>query len=428
MRLVHLTAGTGNFHCGNCHRDNTLVKALCRLGHDACIVPLYLPLVLDEAPAPGGGPLFAGGVNMFLQQKASLFRRTPRWLDHLLDNTALLRFAATFAGMTRAEDLGEMTVETFRGLRGRQAKEWERLLEWLAQNNPDVVAFSNGLLAGLARDVKEHLGAAVVCTLQGEDAFLDSLPEPHRTEAWQQMRDTASHVDRFIGVSDYYSRVMAERLRLPREKLATVHNGIDLENFAPSPASPVNPAIGFLARMCHGKGLDTLVEAFVLLKQRGALPGLRLRVAGAKTSADAAFVEAQEQKLNLAGFRKDTEFLPNIDLESKVGFLQSLSVFSVPATYGEAFGLSIIEALACGVPVVQPNHGAFPEIIGLTGGGVMCAPDDPGALAVAIEQLLLTPGLASHLGELGRNGVVEHFSSERMAQGFAAVCEAARAR
>jgi glycosyltransferase involved in cell wall biosynthesis len=422
MRQAHITAGTGNFHCGNCHRDNALVKALGRLGHEAWLVPLYLPLVLDEEPAPKYAPLFAGGVNMFLQQKLALFRHTPRWLDRLLDSTGLLRWASRFAGMTRASDLGEMTVETFRGLHGRQAKEWNRLLDWLAEQRPDVVVLSNGLLAGLARGVKERLGCAVVCSLQGEDAFLDSLPEPYRSDSWQALRETTPHVDIFVGVSDYYSKAMAARLHLPPEKITTVRNGIEVAGFAPAAAPPELPTIGFLARMCQGKGLDRLVDAFILLAKRGNLPHLRLRIGGAKTSADDAFVAAQEKKLRDAGCLDAAQFLPNLDYNEKVAFLQSLSVLSVPATYGEAFGLVVIEALACGVPVVQPDHGAFPELVRATGGGLLCPPDDAGALAVALEQLLLAPGLASELGHRGRAAVLENFSADRMAREFADVC------
>lgn len=425
MKIAHLTAGTGNFHCGNCHRDNALVRALREHGHDAFLVPLYLPLVLDEPAASPEAPLFAGGVNMFLQQKLPVFRRTPRWIDRAFDATGLLRFVSQFAGMTRARDLGEMTVETLRGTDSHQAKEWHRLVEWLAPLKPDVVALSNGLLAGLAPGIKRSLGCRVVCSLQGEDSFLDSLPDPYREQAWTGLAATAAHVDRFVGVSEYYAQLMARRLALAPEKMAVVRNGVALDGLSPAPEPPAVPTIGFFARQCHGKGLHLLIEAFILLKQRGNLPGLRLRVGGAKTSVDDDYVTAQEARLIAAGVRGDAEFIPNIPAEEKTAFLQSLSVLSVPAIYGESFGLFVIEALACGVPVVEPDHAAFPELIHATGGGVLCAPDDPGSLAAALEQLLLTPGLAQELGRRGRTTVESHFSAPRMAKEFADVCERA---
>ncbi|MFN0125896.1 MAG: glycosyltransferase family 4 protein [Verrucomicrobiales bacterium] len=424
MKIAHLTAGTGNFHCGNCHRDNALVRALRAEGHDAYLVPLYLPLVLDEPAATPEAPLFAGGINMFLQQKVPLFRHTPRWIDRAFDATGLLRFVSRFAGMTRARDLGEMTVETLRGTHSHQAKEWERLVEWLAPLQPDVVALSNGLLAGLAEGIKKSLGCRVVCSLQGEDSFLDSLPEPHRTEAWRGLAATATHVDRFVGVSRYYAALMEGRMGLAPGTVEVVRNGVSLEGLPPASAPPEVPTIGYFARQCHGKGLHLLVEAFIMLKQRGNLPGLRLRVGGAKTAIDEEYVTSQEARLVAAGVRGDVEFHPNVPAEEKASFLQSLSVLSVPAIYGESFGLFVIEALACGVPVVEPEHAAFPELVHATGGGVLCAPDDPASLAAALEQLLLTPGLTRQLGERGRAAVEKDFTAARMAREFAAVCHA----
>ena len=99
-------------------------------------------------------------------------------------------------------------------------------------------------------------------------------------------------------------------------------------------------------------------------------------------------------------------------------------MFSVPANYGEAFGLYVIEALAAGVPVVQPRTAAFPEILAATGGGVLCEPNDAKSLADALEELLLNPDRARALGEAGRRAVAEKFSAEAMAQATMQVFEA----
>src|SRR5688572_22381886 len=138
MRVIQLTPGTGSFYCGTCLRDNALVVELRRQGHDALLVPMYLPPTLDEARAEGDAPLFYGGVNVYLQQVSGLFRHTPRWVDRLLDSPAVLQVAASKAGSTRASELGDLTVSTLRGEEGRQAKELERLVEWLAEVRPDV--------------------------------------------------------------------------------------------------------------------------------------------------------------------------------------------------------------------------------------------------------------------------------------------------
>src|SRR5262245_30504648 len=141
MRIVQITPGAGNFYCGVCMRDHTLVSALRRLGHDATLVPMYLPMMTDEPGNSDEAPMFFGGINVYLQQKASRFSYTPAWLDRLLDTRGLLRWAARYAGMTREMDLGEITLSILRGEEGRQAKELEKLLAWLSsdEHRPQVV-------------------------------------------------------------------------------------------------------------------------------------------------------------------------------------------------------------------------------------------------------------------------------------------------
>jgi len=424
MRIVHLTPGTGNFYCGTCMRDNALVAALRAQGHDAVLLPMYLPHFVDEESVAKKAPLFFGGINVCLQQRAKFFRNSPAWLDRWLDSPALLKLAASRAGMTSARDLGDLTLSILQGEEGRQAKELEKVIAWLArkENRPDVVCLSNVLLIGLARRIREALGVPVVCTLQGEDSFVDALPEPER--CWQVLRERAADVSVFVAVSRYYGGVMTQRLGLAPERVEVVYNGIHLNGYmAPSPAPRNPPVIGYLARMHPCKGLDVLVEAFILLKARKWIPGVRLRIAGGQTAQDRLFVNGLKERLFAARCEESVQFLPNLDLASKQAFLRSLSVLSVPATYGESFGLYVIEALASGVPVVQPAHGAFPELIEATGGGILCKPGDPEALALALEEALRKPAHLAQLGRCGRMQVHKKFTSETMARGFAEVCE-----
>jgi glycosyltransferase involved in cell wall biosynthesis len=80
--------------------------------------------------------------------------------------------------------------------------------------------------------------------------------------------------------------------------------------------------------------------------------------------------------------------------------------------------LFVIESLASGVAVVQPNNGAFPELIELTGGGVLYAQGDASSLAAALEKLLLDPAHAAKLGRCGREIVNSHFTINAMARNF----------
>ena len=152
MKLVHLIPGAGNtFYCENCLRDHGLAKALRELGHDALMVPLYLPIMTDTEGPASPTPVFFGGINVFLQQKLALFRKTPQWVDRLLDHPRLLRWAAGMQGMTRAQDLAETTLSMLQGRDGRQAKELDKLIAWLKSDlRPDAVHLSNALLLGMA--------------------------------------------------------------------------------------------------------------------------------------------------------------------------------------------------------------------------------------------------------------------------------------
>jgi glycosyltransferase involved in cell wall biosynthesis len=418
-------------YCGGCLRDNALVAALRKLGHQATMVPLYLPLTLDEPDQTAGTPVFFGGLNVYLEQKSALFRSAPGWLHDVLASRPLLGWAAGKAAKTRAADLGELTLSMLRGEAGNQARELEELVSWLkGQPPPDVICLSNALLIGMVRRLKSELRVPVACALQGEDSFLDALPEAHRAACWRELAGRAQEVDLFIAPSRYFGSLMRERLELAAERVRVVPNGINLEGYAEEARGPKaegrspkpegygagGPVLGFFARMCPEKGLDILVDAFIRLRHRGRVGNLRLRVGGSCGPADTRYVRSLREKLGAAGLLAAAEFHPNLDRASKVKFLRSLSVFSVPARYSEAFGLYVIEALAAGVPVVQPRTAAFPELIEATGGGVLCAPGDAQALAEATEQLLMEPARARALGEAGRQAVFERFSAEAMAR------------
>jgi glycosyltransferase involved in cell wall biosynthesis len=397
-------------------RDNALALALRKQGQDALMVPMYLPPTLDEVSASEGAPLFYGGINVYLQQKIPLFRKTPRWIDKLFDSRSALKGAAKRAGMTRASELGDLTLSMLLGEEGNQAKELDRLLEWLSSEDgkADVVILSNALLMGLGRRIKET-GARVYCTLQGEDAFLDSLPEPERTQSWQTIGERGRDFDGFIAVSHYHRDLMVRRASLDKSKVHVVYNGIALDGYE-EPAQPQKPPVlGYLARLYPPKGVGTLVDAYIQIRKRNRIPGLRLHLCGAQTAGDITYGDELREKLARENLLEDVTFFPNVDRAEKIAFLKGLSALSVPATYGESFGLYVIEALAAGVPVVQPRHAVFPELLGETGGGVLYNPEDPEGLILAIETLLCDPEHARNLGLAGRKTVHERFHVDAMA-------------
>jgi len=427
LRIVQITPGAGRMFCGACLRDNALVTALRQLGHAALMAPLYLPLTLDEEDQSAGRPIFFSGINVYLEQQSALFRHAPAWLHQALASPTLLKWASGAAAKTSSMDLGGMTLSMLRGEEGNQARELEQLIDWLRAEKPDVVSLSNALLAGMARRIKAALRVPVLCSLQGEDWFLDALPSPDRELAWQTAAERAADVDLFIAPSRYFADLMQRRLKLAPERVRVLPNGLNLDGYAAAPRiSDVQPPVlGYFARMCREKGLETLVNAFIVLKKRGRAGNLKLRIGGSCGPADQIFVDELRARLQERSLLADVEFCPNLSRADKQAFLRSLSVFSVPAVYGEAFGLYVIEALACGVPVVQPRHAAFPELIAATGGGLLCAPGDEPALADAIESLLLDPARARSLGEAGQKAVREQFDIETMARRMAELCREA---
>ncbi len=419
MRIVQISPGSGdNFYCENCLRDAALVKALRRSGHDVLMVPLYLPLQTDRGQPVSNAPIFFGGVNVFLQQKFALFRKTPRWIDKLFDSRRLLEWAGRKAGMTSTQDLGETTISMLEGEDGRQVKELDRFVDWLLteEQGTSVVCLSNILLAGLARRIKDRLGVPVVCLLQDEDGFLDGLAGPHAERAWEIVRRRARDFDGFVAVSDYYARTMQERLEVDERLMHVVRMGIDVDAYAPAASGPTVPTIGFLSRMCPGRGLDTLVEAFLLLKKDEKLRSIRLRVSGGRSLADEPFIEGLRGKLAAAGVLEDVDFLKAFDPDAKLEFLRSLSVLSVPEPAPVAYGLYVLEALAMGVPVVEPAIGCFPETIEMTGGGLLYEPNTAERLAEVMAPLLLDPEAARRLGAQGREGLCRTFDINKTAE------------
>lgn len=414
MKIVQLTPGAGGMYCGNCFRDNAMVAELRRQGHDTLMLPLYLPMTLDESDQSAGTPIFFGGINVYLEQKLSWFRGAPDWLRHWLNSSPLLKFAAGKAAKTRASDLGDLTWSMLRGEEGNQARELEELVTWLREHiQPDVICLSNALLLGMARRLKSDLKTKVVCLLQGEDEFLDGLPDPYKQKCWELLSERAQELDGFIAPSRYFGDLMARRLKLPPARVHVVPNGIHLQGYPTHyhPPSAPQPTLGYFARMCREKGLDRLVDAFLIARER--VPHLQLRIGGACGPADEKFVAALKVKLSDASALSQVSFHPNLTREEKIEFLRSITLFSVPAAYSEAFGLYVIEAMAAGVPVVQPRHAAFPEIIEISHGGVLSEPN-PKSLAEQIVALCESPERMTQLGKQAHLAIREHYSVETM--------------
>jgi glycosyltransferase involved in cell wall biosynthesis len=430
MKIAYIVPGTGGaFYCENCVRDPSLLKALKEKGHDVVVVPMYLPLTAGEAPARSDTPVFFGAISTYLRQKYPVLRILPGAFLRAFDSPALLNWAAGKAGSVRASGLEEMTLSILLAEQGPHAAELDRLITWLAeQEKPDIVHLSNALLVGLARRFKEKLHVPVVCTLQDEDSWLDAMQEPLKQRVWETLAERARDVDEFISVSQYYSRVMVERMHLPPERVNVVYIGVDPDIFHPAQLLFRPPVIGFVSRISESMGLGVLIEAFVRLKTDSRLAKLRLRITGGHTDDDERFIAGVQRRLRDLHMQDDVDFILDFDTKTRLDFLQTLSVFTLPMPAAPAFGLPVLEAIASGVPVVQPDVGAFRELIEITEGGVLYDHGDMDQYTNALESLLLDPERARMTGRHGRDRAMRIFNMNRMATGTIGVYEQAQSR
>lgn len=442
MKIAYIAAGAAGMYCGSCLHDNTLARALLDLGEEVILIPTYTPLRTDEADV-SEDRVFFGGINAYLQQKIPLFRYTPRWMDRLLDSPRLLNLVSRRSSSVDPAKLGDLTVSMLQGELGNQRKEVDKLVDWLIDEvRPDVVHLSNSMLLGMARKIDQRCGPPVVCSLSGEDIFLEKLQPPHYAQARELLKQRAAEVAAFTALNDYYANFMADYLEVERENVHVIPHGMDLSDYPPPPrgegpgegvsAAPttINPKqanlhttstsqtrrIGYLARICHDKGLHLLVEACQHLAH--TQPGLEfeLHAAGYLGEGDRDYFTKLKQKIDSGPLAGRFHYAGEVDRDQKIAFLQSLHLFSTPTVYQESKGLPAIEALAAGVPVVLPDHGSFPELIAQSGGGLLHAPLDHRHLAEQLARLLNDAEHASTLANAGHNHVHIHRTSQQMAQ------------
>jgi glycosyltransferase involved in cell wall biosynthesis len=267
----------------------------------------------------------------------------------------------------------------------------------------------------------------VCCTLQGEDLFLDGIGEPYKSESLKLIQSAARQVDAFLPVSRYYQDYMPDYLGLPREKMRLVPLGINLDGYTARPRQRSDVfTIGYFARIAPEKGLNALAEGYRQLRSRPGIGRSRLVAAGYLAPEHEEYLDKVRRDLRSWGLEDEFEYRGEVDRVGKLAFFQNIDVLSVPATYQEPKGIFLFEAMASGVPVVQPRRGAFPEIIENTGGGIIVEPDNPDALADGLLKLWRDPAHASALGAAGAEGVKRHYTVGRMADAAEKVYEEIR--
>ena len=416
MKLLYITAGAAGMYCGSCLRDNALAAELMSRGHDVTLVPIYTPTLTDENNV-SQHRVFFGGISVYLQQHMALFRKTPWLLDRLWDSSFALKMASRRSIPVDPRLLGELTISMLKGEDGFQRKELLKLIHWLrSETPPDAVTLPNSLLIGLARPIKEALNRPVCCTLQGEDLFLEGLDGSYRSRSLELIRANVKYVDAFIAVSNYYANFMSEYLGIPEKKIHIVPLGINMDGYRVSERRRSEVfTVGYMARVAPEKGLHVLAQAYRRLRERNDAPKARLEVAGYLAPEHKQYLSDIERQMSEWGYGDEFHYRGVLDRQEKIEFLQSLDALSVPATYDEPKGIFLLEAMANGVPVVQPRRGAFPEVIERTQGGLLVEPDDPDKLADGLLEIWNDPAFAEELGRNGYEKVRAFYSAGRMA-------------
>jgi glycosyltransferase involved in cell wall biosynthesis len=374
---------------------------------------MYLPLFADEHDLTKEIPVFYGAISIYLKQQYPIFRKAPPWVDRLLNSGPMLKIAARFAGSTRAKGLEEMTVSMLLGEEGEQKEELSRMIDWLSEHcKPDVIHLSNALLVGLAHRLSESVKVPVICSLQDEDQWVDVMKPSSQEKVWNLMAERGSDVASFVSVSNYYAAEMKKQLKIPDEKLSTVYIGVYPDNYEWMAPSQKKRNIGYVSRMCHELGMDILIDAFVILKRDSQFDDVELHITGGSTGDDRKFIKSQKRKIQKEGLSGEVKYYGDFEEEGLREFFREVSLLSVPVRKGEAFGIYLLEAMASGIPIVQPALGAFPEIVELSEGGITYGPNTPEALAGALKELLMDPQRMDELSKKGRAGVEQQFHVE----------------
>lgn len=385
--------------CGSCMHDNTWARVLHEAGYEVSLIPAYTPIRVDEENL-SSRDVFFGGINVYLNSRWSWWRRVPKLFQRWLDHPAVIRGMTRWGLSTQAQELGAITTAMLEGTDGPHRDAVNELASYVRRLHPDVVLFTNAILSGALREIRVQSSARMLCILQGDDIFLEALIEPYKSRVLQQIRDNVSEFDGFVVQSRYYGDFMADYLQLSPERIHRLPLTIDCRKHTgrPKPSLGDPPVIGYFARICEEKGLHRLTEACVTLRNRGTR--FRLLAGGYLPPEQKPYLESVHRIAAPLG--DDFEYLgsPATHLE-KVACFQMFDVFSLPTVYREPKGLSVLESLANGVPVVLPDHGAFPELIASTQGGLLFPANDIGSLTDALGRMLSDAELRRHCAETG---------------------------
>jgi len=383
------------------------------------MLPLYLPATADAA-APEDVPVFYSAVTLYLRHKYSWMRKLPRSWFKPLDSWPVLKLAARFAGSTSASGLEDLTLSMLKGMEGCQAEDLALLAEWVESlpptGRPDIIILSNALLIGLAKRLKEAAKCPILCWLQDEHVWTDAMHGSLKQAVLKTMREDTEHVDKFIAVSKYYRKIMCEVLDVQESRIKVIYPSVNSDDYLRADMNAGPRRIGFLSRLAASEGFDTFVDAFIELRKDPQFSDVKLSATGGP-SPDKKFIKQQLKKLRSAGLEVDVEISLDRFVRDRKEFLSELTLLSVPGgCCPEAFGYYAIEAMASGVPVVLPHHGAFPEFVNEDSGGILLDSTEAETIAGTWAALLTSPARLKALSTNARVCVEKDFTESMLVE------------
>jgi len=426
MKILLIIPGSGDtFYCGNCFRDNLYAQALRNAGQDVVIMPLYLPLTDKSFHADT--PLFFPATSYYVSQKYFGEGKMPYLFEKILDSPSALRLASHFSGTTSAKGMEQMTLSMIQGDDKNFAKQIEKLIHWIVNHDrPDIIHLSSSMLIGIAKAIKNQINIPVVCSLQDEEIWLNSLESQYTQEAWESIGQNSKYIDRFIASSKFYKSAALEKIPEIKE-IDVVYPGVNIEKYQ-SPPTPLRGAsqssvrqlppeggwggstIGFFYRMSYENGLDILAQSFVKLKSENTIPNLKLKIGGGYTRENKPFVNRIRNILQ--PYMNDVSWSDKYTLDEHAAFYKDISLICVPLRFNEAVGLYLCEAFAAGRPAVVPDTGSFSEIV--ENAGLLYSLNDSEHLTEALRKMLVDTVLYEKCKE---NGL--RLSHERYNDGIA---------
>ncbi|MEV0895365.1 GT4 family glycosyltransferase PelF [Actinoplanes sp. NPDC049802] len=277
-------------------------------------------------------------------------------------------------------------------------------------------ATANGLAALPALAAKWRHGTPMLVSEHGvylRERYLclaaDCYPWPVRATLLRFQRLLCTTVYRtadLVVAGNRYNRRWERHLGVPEDRLRTIYNGVDPDEFPAVTADPAVPALVWTGRFDPVKDLETLIRAFALVHER--MPEARLRIVGGARDGDPVYRQRCADLAGELGAAGAVEFTGRVPAVREVYAHASVAVQS---SVSEGFPYALIEAMMSGVPVVCTGVGGVPEAVG--GAGIVVPPRDPDALAAGCLRLLADAGLRHRLGGAGRARALRLFTTER---------------